>query len=140
VLHVHYLRKYLDWSIRDDPEISEMTPKMTAGRRLRAEMDTALKRAADELGQSLEWDETEDMMLSRAASAADRAEELRAAYEEELAGQARSTALTRLSAEIRALDKQAVDLVRSVHVGVGVPKSSQHQRAAQSRWDRRVGG
>jgi hypothetical protein len=117
-----------------------MTPKLTAGRRLRADMDAALQRAGDALGQRLEWDETEEMMLARAASAADRAEELRDAYAAELAGEARSTSLTRLSSEIRALDKQTVDLVRSVHIGVGVPKSSQHQRAAQSRWDRRVGG
>lgn len=118
-----------------------MTPKLTAGRRLRAAMDAALKRAADEMGpgQSLEWDETEEMMLSRAASAADRAEQLRTAYADELANQTRSTALTRLSAEIRALDKQTVDLIRSVHVGVGAPKSAQHQQAARSRWDRRPG-
>ena len=117
-----------------------MTPKMTAGRRLRADMDAALKRAGDVLGQSLEWDESEELMLSRAVSAADRAEELRAAYDRELVGDARSSALTKLSSEIRALDKQTIDLVRSVNVGVGVSKSSQHQRAAQSRWDRRVGG
>jgi hypothetical protein len=117
-----------------------MTPKLTDGRRLRMDMDAALKRAGDAVGQSLEWSETEEMMLVRAASAADRAEELREAYETELAGQAGATTLTKLSSEIRALDKQTVDLVRSVHVGIGVSKSSQHQRAAQSRWDRRVGG
>ena len=116
-----------------------MTPRMTAGRRLRAVMDAALKRAGEDVGHRLEWDEAEEMMLSRAASAADRDEELRAAYAVELAGRARSTALTRLSAEIRALDKQSVELVRSVHVGEGVPKSVQHQNAARSRWDRRPG-
>ncbi|ADT97179.1 hypothetical protein [Mycolicibacterium gilvum] len=113
-----------------------MTPKLTAGRRLRQEMDAALKRAGEEIGQALEWDEAEEMMLSRAAGCADRAEELQKAYAVELAGEARPTALTRLSAEIRALDKQSVDLVRSVHVGVGVPKSITHQKAARSRWDR----
>jgi hypothetical protein len=103
-------------------------------------MDAALKRAGDAVGQSLEWDETEELMLARAASAADRAEELRGAYTAELAGGARAAALTKLSSEIRALDKQTVDLARSVHVGIGVSKSHQHQRAAQSRWDRRVSG
>jgi len=102
-------------------------------------MDAALKRAGEEMGQQLEWDETELVMLARAASAADRAEELRTAYDLELVGEARSTVLTRLSAEIRALDKQVVDLVRSVNVGVGAPKSSLHQKAARSRWDRQPG-
>jgi hypothetical protein len=48
-----------------------MTPKLTAGRRLRADMDAALQRAGDALGQRLEWDETEELMLTRAASAAE---------------------------------------------------------------------
>ena len=116
-----------------------MTPKLTAGRRLRQDKDAALKRAGEEIGQTLEWDEAEDMMLARAAGCADRAEELQRAYTAELAGQGRATVLTRLSAEIRALDKQALDLVRSVHVGVGVPKSVTHQKAARSRWDRQPG-
>ncbi len=116
-----------------------MTPKLTAGRRLRQEMDAALKRAGEAIGQTLEWDEAEELMLVRAAAAADRAEELQRTYDRELAGEARATMLTRLSAEMRALDKQTVDLVRSVHVGVGVPKSVNHQKAARSRWDRQPG-
>lgn len=102
-------------------------------------MDEALKRAAVELGDELVWSEQEELMLARAASAADRSEELKEAYEAELQGEARSTALTRLSAEMRALDKQVVDLVRSVNVGDGAPKSEQHQRAARSRWSRQRG-
>ena len=104
-----------------------MTPKLTAGRRLRQDMDAALKRAGDAVGQSLEWDETEELMLVRAAWR-HRAEELRTAYDLELAGEARAMALTKLSSEIRALDKQTVDLARSVHVGIGASKSARRQR------------
>ncbi|MGB3521944.1 MAG: hypothetical protein WBA50_10755 [Mycobacterium sp.] len=114
-----------------------MTPKMTAGIRLRKAMDEALARAGQDIGQHLEWTADEMIILERAASAADRAEELRDRYRDELADAGKASSLTRLSAEIRQLDRLVVDLVGRVNPGVGPAKSQRHQRAARARWQRR---
>ena len=113
-----------------------MTPKLTPGVRLRRAMDDALARAGETISQTLEWDVDEQITLDRAALAADRAEELRTRYRDELAGDAKPSALTKLSAEIRQLDRQVVDLVSRVNIGVGPAKSSRHVRAANARWNR----
>jgi hypothetical protein len=88
---------------------------VSAGGRLRQEMDAALKRASDEMGQpadqQLEWTEQELVALEAACSTADRAEVIREAFADELAGEKRPTVLVKLSAETRALDRQVVELV-----------------------------
>jgi hypothetical protein len=109
----------------------------TAGGRLRVELDTALARAAKDVGAPLEWSEQELVVLERACSTADRADVLRASFDAEKEGDAKPSVLVKLSAELRMLDKQVVDLIARVNPDVGPAKSDRHQRAARSRWDRR---
>lgn len=116
-----------------------MGRRETAGAKLRRSMDRALEHASSELGQPLVWSEAEELMLAKASAAADRSEQLQTEFADELAGERRSTALARLSSEIRLLDKQAIDLVKGINVGLGPPKSAQHQAAVRARWDRRSG-
>ncbi|ODR03620.1 hypothetical protein BHQ15_17835 [Mycolicibacillus koreensis] len=116
-----------------------MTPKMTAGNRLRRDLDAALAAAGKELGTRLEWDEREADVIGRAAATADRLEVLRAAFDAESAGGADPAVLVKLSAELRALDRLVVDLVARVNPGVGPAKSQRHIRAARSRWERNHG-
>lgn len=116
-----------------------MTPKLTAGRRLQAELDELLKRAREALGEpGLTWDEREQDVIARAAATADRAEALRSLFGDEQDGQNRPTALVKISAEIRACDRQVVDLVAKVNPDVGPAPSERHVRAARSRWDRKL--
>jgi hypothetical protein len=112
-----------------------MTPKLSAGRRLRASLEKALERASNAEGQKLQWSEQELAVLERACSTADRAEVIRASFDAEQDGEARPGELVKLSAELRALDKQVVDLVMRVNPELGPAKSERHQRAARSRWD-----
>jgi hypothetical protein len=108
-----------------------------AGRELRAALDEALAAASAEIGGRLEWSEQERLILDRAAAAADRLEELGRVYAEKLAAGAEPGTLVKLSAELRACERAAVDLVGKIHVGVGAAKSERHVKAASSRWDRR---
>jgi hypothetical protein len=55
----------------------------------------------------------------------------------EMAGENRPALVVKISAELRALDKAVGDHLGRVQVGEGAAKSSQHQAAARSRWDRR---
>ncbi|MDN4520323.1 hypothetical protein [Mycolicibacterium austroafricanum] len=111
---------------------------MTAGARLRLEMDAALQRASEALGQSadqpLEWTEQERVALDAACAAADRAEVLEAAFEAEIGAEGRPSVLVKLSAEVRALDRQAVDLLGKVNPGLGPGISERHQKASRARW------
>lgn len=112
-----------------------MTPRKTAGRRLREEMDSALERARVELGEpGLQWDEREADALTRACGTAERAESLQAVFDAEQAGDASPAVLAKVSAELRALDRQVVDLLGRLNPGVGAAKSERHQRAASARW------
>lgn len=104
------------------------------GKRLRFELDEALKNAAVEHGvDSLEWSEQELLTIERAANTADRADVLNRLWRKELAGDARPALLMKLSAELRACEKAIVDLVSRVDIGVGTAKSERHVRAANSR-------
>lgn len=115
-----------------------MTPKMTAGRRLQADLDALLERAREELREpDLSWDEREQDIISRAAATADRAESLRSLFTTEQDGENRPAVLVKISAEIRSCDRQVVDLVSRVNPDVGPAPSERHVRAAKSRWDRR---
>lgn len=112
-----------------------MTPKLTAGRRLAAEMDACLGRAREELGEpGLVWDERESDALARACATADRCEVLVKVFDAEHGGECRPAVLAKLSGEIRALDRQVVDLLGRLNPGVGAAKSERHQRAAGARW------
>lgn len=111
---------------------------LSAGERLRADMDAALQRASDALGQPadepLEWTEQELVALEAACGAADRAEILDAAFAAEIGGEKRSSVLVKLSAEVRALDRQVVDLLAKVNPGLGPGLSERHQKASRARW------
>lgn len=108
----------------------------TAGQRLRRDLDAALAHAMAEHGP-MEFDEVEQLTIDRAAIAADRAEVLRGEFDAEMAGQRRSSVLTRLSAEARQLDRTALELARTVAGSLGaVPKSDRHVRAVRARYDR----
>lgn len=116
-----------------------MTPKMTAGRRLRTGLDAMLQRAREDLGEpELQWDERELDVIGRAVETADRAEELLALFDAEQAGENRPAVLVKISAEVRACDKAVSDLVAKVNPGVGPAKSERHQRAAHARWTPKV--
>jgi len=110
--------------------------ELSAGQRLRAGLDEALAVAARQSGEPLEFDEREAFCIESAVLAADRAERLRARLAQEFDGRASADALTKLSAEARMNEKQAVDLAARVQIGLGAAKSPRHQRAAQARWNR----
>jgi hypothetical protein len=113
--------------------MSTSTP--SAGARLRADLHTALARAAEEVGHALEFDEAEAHTIEQAAHAADRAEQIRALYEAELASpDPRPRTVVALAAEARLSEKAAVDLVARVSLGLGAARSPRHVRAAQTRW------
>lgn len=101
-------------------------------------MDAALAKVSQEMGQPadepLEWTELDALALDGACAAADRSEVLQAGFESELAGEARSSVLVKLSAEVRALDRQVVDLLAKVNVGLGDGISLRHQKASRARW------
>jgi hypothetical protein len=99
-----------------------MTTKTpTAGDRLRADLDEALRLASDEAGRALEFDEAERHLVDQAAASADRAQEMSALYRAELTRkpEPRPTALGKLAAEIRLCEKQAVEFVARVKVSLG---------------------
>lgn len=113
------------------------TKTSTAGAKLRAELDRALLRAADELGvAALEFSELERALIDSAADQADWVCTLKKLRDAELAGDAAPTTLTKYSAEIRLCERQQHDLIARVNLGLGVAKSEQHQRAARARWNR----
>jgi hypothetical protein len=112
-----------------------MTKTLSAGQQLRADMDAALARVARDLGQELEFSEIELHTLTRAASAADRCEQIRRLWEAELdRPEPRATSAANLSGELRLTEKAVVDLLTRVTLGTGPAKSDRHQRAARARW------
>jgi hypothetical protein len=107
----------------------------TAGDRLRADLNAALAHASEEAGRALEFDEAERHCIDQAVEAADIAEEMHAMYRAELArAEPRPTAVVKYAAEMRLQQKQAVDFVARVKLGLGAAKSPRHVRAAQTRW------
>jgi hypothetical protein len=110
-----------------------MTRPKTAGAKLRTDLDTALRRAAQEQGlAALEFSEIERGLIVAAVDQADWIEKLKVMRAAELAGDAAPTTLVKLSAEIRLCERQMFELVGRVNFGVGVAKSPHHQRAARA--------
>ena len=108
----------------------------SAGQRLRADLDKALAAAARQQGEALEFDEREQIVISMAAAAADRVEQLRAVWEVLIVGKVSATALANLAGELRMHERAVIDLCGRVALGTGAAKSPRHQRAAQARWNR----
>jgi hypothetical protein len=114
-----------------------MTPKTpTAGAKLRADLDTALTHASEEAGRALEFDEAERHVIDQAVESADCAEEMHGLYRDELArAEPRPTAVVKYAAEMRLQQKQAVDFVARVKLGLGTAKSPRHVRGRpETRW------
>lgn len=105
----------------------------SAGQRLRETMDAALV-ATGLVGA--EFTEFEVEALDAACAAADRAEQLQRVYDAELAGDARPTMLSRLSAELRHLERERLVRLAMVQLTPEPVRSPRHQRAARARWDR----
>ncbi|MDW5610005.1 MULTISPECIES: hypothetical protein [Mycolicibacterium] len=120
--------------------MSTKTP--SAGARLRADLDTALAHASQQLGRELEFDERERLVVDQAVKAADRAEQLAVLYAAELARkpEPRGRTVVALAAEMRLQEKAAVDLTARVNLGLGAAKSPRHVRASRARWDAQAKG
>lgn len=113
-------------------------PRTAEGRRVVADMRAALERAAAERGEPMEFDELEEAALARAGDAADRAERLRKLLDGHLSVEDPAPGtVAKLSAEIRALDRQVLDLLAKVSLDLAPAKSARHVKAAQARWSRR---
>jgi hypothetical protein len=113
-----------------------MKKTLSAGQQLRADMDAALARAGRDLGTELEFSDVEKHTLARAASAADRCEQIRRLWQAELdRPEPRATSAANLAGELRLTEKAVVDLLTRVTLGTGPAKSDRHQRAARSRWN-----
>jgi hypothetical protein len=84
----------------------------------------------------LEFDGTERHVIDQAVAAADRAEEMTTLYRAEprRRPEPHPTALVMLAAEIRLCEKQAIDFVARVKLGLGAAKSPRHVRAARTHW------
>jgi hypothetical protein len=111
--------------------------RLHAGRELRARLDQALQVTSREIGYALEWSEREELIIDRACAAADRGEQLERIYDEHLVAGDEPGVLVKLSAEIRACERQVVDLTGRVSLGLLPAKSERHVRAVRARWDRR---
>ncbi|MBP1054420.1 hypothetical protein J6397_30185 [Rhodococcus qingshengii] len=104
--------------------------KISAGQRIVETMNATLQKG-------LEWTELELFALDRAASAADRAERVQKLLDTEINGEARPAVVVKLSAELRLLERQVVDMVAKLNPsGVGSAKSPRHVHAAKTRWKR----
>lgn len=108
----------------------------SAGSQLRKLLEDALKSQSKAIGRPLEWSEDELTMLDAVCNAANRAEDMREFYEAERAGQNRATVLVKISAELRMLDRQVVELTARINPGLGTSKSPRHQAAVGVRWAR----
>lgn len=110
-----------------------MTPKLTAGRRLRIDLDKALAHASQQGGYQLEWSEQELHTIAQACDMADRAEVLK----EMFAAEVTATTKLKIATELRHTQRSVVELVAKVHPGDGRAKSQRHVRAVGQRWDRK---
>lgn len=93
-----------------------MTAKLTAGRRLRRDLDAALREVGEERGLTLVWTVREVAWISLACSAADRAEALQRLWDA-AQGEGKAGGLVRLSGELRQLERQVADLVGRLEIG-----------------------
>ena len=113
-----------------------MGRKLTAGQQLRKRVEAELAAEAERVGHRLEFDAKELECLRLAVSAEDRREYLLGVLAEaQEAGDVPLLAV-KISAEVRALDRQIVDLLGRISYQIGTGKSVRHQRAAAARWDR----
>jgi hypothetical protein len=109
----------------------------TAGEQLAARYAEALARASREHGHELEWTEAEQVALQKAIDSADRAEQVKALLDAELAQRKPNpSVVTKLSAEWRLLNKAQMDYVWRLNPGLGAAKDPDKVRAGRARWTR----
>lgn len=118
-----------------------MTPRQTAGTKLRKAMDRALAQAAEDLGEPLDFTEMELAAVVIACQAADRTEQLQKVYDAELANPAANpNTLTKLSAELRGLERQQLDAIGRVKLDPDY-LSNVRRNAVRQRWGQNcIGG
>lgn len=87
-----------------------MTPKITAGDRLRRRLDAALQAAGTAAGQYREWDDHEAEALRIACEAETRRDVLARRFAALAdSDEASENGLAKLSAELRGLEKAVID-------------------------------
>jgi len=113
---------------------------MTAGRKLRRDLDAELRKAGTAQGHVLVWSAREVAAIDAAVQAADHVEVLLARFDIAAAGDpgdmSVAAALCKLSAEIRQHRRTIADMVARLEFGPGKAKSDRHVRSAQARWNR----
>lgn len=110
---------------------------MGAGSELRARWDASLAERSKEIGGELEWTLIEERHLQAACRLADLAEDMDRLFRAAMESGKDPGVVCKLSAEWRALTKAMLDHLARVSLDDEPAKSPQHQRAANSRWDRR---
>jgi hypothetical protein len=105
-----------------------MTARKTPGKRLRATLDNLLS-------PGVEWDEQEQVTLDMIETAADRAADLQAVFDAEMAQSAISThRVSVLASELRQTAATIAKLIASLDPQMLKPKSARHVEAANRRW------
>lgn len=94
--------------------------RKTIGQRMRQDFAAMLAEAVRTQGP-IEYDEIERQHIEQAVTLADRAEVLRRLFDEELAGEQRSTVLARFGQESHHCDRQALEHARAVQAALGEP-------------------
>lgn len=114
-----------------------MTSRITPGKRLRRDLDTAVRE------RGLEWSETDTAVaLPTIEATADRIEVLRSKFGDEAQRTGPlAVRAVQLAAELRQLEAQLARFVAALGLDEDdeepAAKSPRHQAAARTRWDRR---
>jgi hypothetical protein len=105
-----------------------MTARKTPGKRLRATLDKLLPTGA-------EWDEQEQVTLDMIETAANRAADLQAIFDAEMAKpQTSPHRVSVLASELRQHESNIARLIATLDPQMQKPKSARHVEAANRRW------
>ncbi|CDO89961.1 hypothetical protein AWC29_04050 [Mycobacterium triplex] len=111
---------------------------MTVGELLRAQLDEAMARERDQLGQpALEWDEREQQHIDAACRAADAVELLDQRIEAEQAGEhgGNGPLIVKYLAERRLQDDKVSEHLKYLHIEQFTPLKNPHRVAGgHARW------
>ncbi|MED5814485.1 hypothetical protein VST63_19180 [Mycolicibacterium sp. 050232] len=112
-----------------------MTPKRTAGQKLRATLERALTAAANQNGYAaLEFTELEERIVEKAVEMADWVEHLKTVRDAELRSKTRRpSTLTGLSAEVRHCEDTITELIGRLHFGLDAPAQQRPRRVRRGR-------
>ena len=88
-----------------------------------------------EHGETFEWDEREQVVLRMLGDAIDRKETLKRQF----ADADKPSTAAKISAELRQLERTISEQLGRLDLeGAGEVKSQRHQKAARTRWDRKL--